>query len=63
MLIGDILARSARAAPDAPALIDGDARMTYGAFDAACTRLAQGLVAAGFAKGARIGAMMANRVE
>jgi acyl-CoA synthetase (AMP-forming)/AMP-acid ligase II len=63
MLIGDILARSARAAPGAPALIDGDARMTYGEFDAACTRLAQGLVAAGFARGMRLGAMMTNRLE
>jgi acyl-CoA synthetase (AMP-forming)/AMP-acid ligase II len=63
MLIGDVLTRSAARAPRSLALIDGGMRATYAEFDAACTRLARGLVAVGFAKGERIGAMMSNRFD
>ena len=63
MLIGDILARSALRAPDAMAIIDGDRRLSYAAFDAACDGLARALVADGFAKGDRIGAMMPNSLD
>ena len=63
MLIGDILTRSARRTPAAIAVLDGDRRLDYGGFNAASTRLAQALAAAGFAKGERIGVMMANRLD
>jgi fatty-acyl-CoA synthase len=63
MLIGDILARSALRTPDATAIIDGERRLTYAAFDAACDRLARALLAEDFAKGDRIGAMMPNSLD
>jgi acyl-CoA synthetase (AMP-forming)/AMP-acid ligase II len=63
MLIGDILARSALRAPDATAIVDGETRLTYAAFDAACDRLARALLAEGLAKGERIGAMMPNSLD
>lgn len=63
MLIGDILRASARRAPTATAIHDGERALSYADFDADADRLSAALTAAGFAKGDRVGVMMTNRIE
>ena len=50
-------------APGAPALVDGDLRLTYGALDARAERLADGLWAQGVRKGERVATLIGNRAE
>lgn len=50
-------------APDAPAMVAGPNRVTYGALDAAVGRLAAGLQARGVGKGDRVATLIGNRME
>ncbi|MFJ3640160.1 amino acid adenylation domain-containing protein [Streptomyces sp. NPDC090108] len=50
-----LFAEQARRAPDATAVTDGSARLTYGALDAASDRLAHAVLAAGARHGDRVG--------
>lgn len=50
-------------APHAPALVDGDIRLSYGELDARAERLAAGLWARGVRKGERVATLIGNRVE
>jgi acyl-CoA synthetase (AMP-forming)/AMP-acid ligase II len=61
--VGDALTRVAFARPDAPALVDGDRRFTYGEFDAWVNRLAHGLAARGYATGDALALASANSAE
>lgn len=51
------------ATPEAPALVAGQRRITYGALDASVARLASGLRARGIGKGDRVATLIGNRVE
>ena len=63
MLAGDILRRAAARFPDKIALIDGEHRLTYRAFDAAATRMAAALAASGLTKGSRVAMLAPNGIE
>lgn len=59
--LGDVLRRSARRYPNKSAIECGThIRWTYAEFDAACDRLAAGLLASGLEKGARIAVLARN---
>lgn len=59
--LGDVLRRSARRYPDKRAIECGDhIRWTYAEFDAACDRLAAGLLANGLQKGERLAVLARN---
>lgn len=60
MLVGDILARSARLYPGKPALISTAARLSYRELDEAANRLANALRALGCATGDRVALLMQN---
>ncbi|MFG1304723.1 class I adenylate-forming enzyme family protein [Xanthobacter autotrophicus] len=61
--VDDMFRARADAAPEAPAVVAGTRRITYGALDAAVDRLADGLWARGIRKGARVATLIGNRVE
>jgi acyl-CoA synthetase (AMP-forming)/AMP-acid ligase II len=61
--VGDSLTRVAFARPEAPAVVDGDRRWTYGEFDAYVNRLAHGLTARGYRVGDALGLASANSAE
>lgn len=63
MNLGTHLARSARLAPDAPALGDGTRVLTYRELDDRVSRLADGLLREGLESGDRVAILMANRPE
>ena len=54
LLIGEILAHAARAAPDAIAATLDDDAITFGEFDAAANRIANGLASLGIGRGDRV---------
>ncbi|WP_081864752.1 fatty acyl-CoA synthetase [Chondromyces apiculatus] len=58
--VGDILRRSARRAPSAPALHFGERSFTYRQLDEASTRVAAALLARGLCKGDRVAAFGKN---
>ena len=58
--IGDIITRSARRTPTAPALAFGDRSWTYRALDEGSTRVAAHLLARGLVKGDRVAAFGKN---
>jgi acyl-CoA synthetase (AMP-forming)/AMP-acid ligase II len=53
----------ARALPDAEAVVQGEARLTWRAFDAAADALAAELLVAGLGRQAKVAVYMANRAE
>jgi len=57
------LAHHARAFPEKPALVMGDARFTYGALNARVNRLARALRHAGIGRGDAVGAVLHNGCE
>ena len=57
--IGDLLTRSARRAPDTPALHFEDRTWTYQQLEEASTRVAAGLLDLGLRKGDRVAACIA----
>ena len=61
--VGDALTRVAHARPDSLALVDGERRLTYGAFDAWVNRLARGLAARGYAPGDVLALASGNSAE
>jgi acyl-CoA synthetase (AMP-forming)/AMP-acid ligase II len=61
--VGDALTRVAFARPEAPALVDGERRWTYGEFDAWVNRLAHGLTARGYATGDVLALASVNSAE
>jgi acyl-CoA synthetase (AMP-forming)/AMP-acid ligase II len=61
--LGTHLARSARLAPDTPALGDGTRTRTYRELDDRVSRLAAGLLGEGLESGDRVAILMANRPE
>ncbi len=61
--VGDALTRSAAVRPDHLAVVDGDRRLTYGAFDAWVNRLAHGLLARGYAVGDALALASGNSAE
>jgi acyl-CoA synthetase (AMP-forming)/AMP-acid ligase II len=61
--LGTHLARSARLAPDAPALGDGTRTLTYRELDDRVSRLAAGLLGEGLRSGDRVAILMTNRPE
>jgi len=58
-----MLARTVAAHPDRLALVDGDTRLSYAAFDAELSRIAAGLSARGVGQGDRVALLMGNRAE
>src|SRR5436305_5674628 len=68
-LLGETIAqnldRTVARVPDAPALISchQDLRYSYAAFGSAVDRVASAMLAAGLAKGDRVGVWSANRAE
>lgn len=63
MNIGDMLRRSAERLPDKPALIMGEASLTYGQFNRRANRLANALMAQGLKKGDRVAVLTNNCIE
>ena len=61
--VGDALTRSAAARPDHLAVVEGDRRLTYAAFDAWVNRLAHGLLARGYAVGDALALASGNSAE
>src|SRR5205809_886048 len=61
--LGDLLDETARARPDADAVIFRDRRLTYGALQARADELARALLAVGVRKGDRVAVLLANRPE
>ncbi len=61
--VGDALTRSAAAHPDQLAVVDGDRRLTYTAFDAWVNRLAHGLLSRGYAVGDALALASGNSAE
>jgi fatty-acyl-CoA synthase len=61
--LGAALAAAARERSDAPFILHGDARTTFGELDAASQRAAAGLRALGLGRGDRIGLLSLNRIE
>jgi fatty-acyl-CoA synthase len=58
--IGDLLHRSAARYPDKLAVVGGEVRLTYGAFDAAVNRAAHALADRGLRKGDRLAILSRN---
>lgn len=61
--VGDALTRVAFGRPEAPAIVDGERRFTYGEFDAWVNRLANGLAARGYTTGDVLALASANSAE
>lgn len=61
--VGDLLTRSAARSPAQVAIVDGMRRWTYGEFNAWVNRLAHGLLARGYERGAAVAIMSRNRAE
>ena len=62
-LIHDFILRSARVAPDAEALVDGQARISYGALATQLESVAAGLAAHGMVGGGRVAVYLDKNVE
>lgn len=62
-LTGEILDQTARRFPDKTAVVDGGRQISYGALDQAANRVANGLIAAGYRPGERIGLLAPNCIE
>lgn len=62
-LLPDLIALSAKRAPDALALTYGDASMTYGELDDQVRRFASGLMALGLERGERVAIYLEKRFE
>ena len=62
-LIHDVILRSARLAPDAEALVDGQARISYGALASQLDSVAAGLAAQGLEAGGRVAVYLDKNVE
>jgi fatty-acyl-CoA synthase len=60
MLIGDLLRDSAARLPDKPAVISGDAQLSYGELDRAANRVANALIAGGVGTGAAAAIISTN---
>lgn len=63
MLAGDMLRRSAERFPSKPAVLWQGQSLTYRQLDLAANRLANALIAAGVAKGEKVGMLCRNRIE
>ena len=63
MLTGDMLRRSAERFPQKPAILWEGHALSYRDLDAAANRLANALIAKGYAKGAKVGIVSRNRTE
>ncbi len=63
MLAGEFLRLPAQRAPNRPAIIGADRRLTYAELDAEANRFAQGLLSLGAGKGATVAIMCTNRPE
>lgn len=63
MQLESFLELSAQRTPDKVALISGNTRLTYTEINAACNRLAHGLIAAGVERGDRVAIYLDNSVE
>jgi acyl-CoA synthetase (AMP-forming)/AMP-acid ligase II len=61
--LGQLLTNAARRAPQAPAVTQGDRRLTYAELDARVDALAHGLAALGLAAGDRVAVLMHNCPE
>src|SRR5438034_7318501 len=61
--LGDLLDETARARPDADAVIFRDQRLTYGTLRARADELARALLAVGVRKGDRVAVLLPNRPE
>jgi long-chain acyl-CoA synthetase len=61
--VGDLLARSAARAPQSLAIVDGERRFSYRAFNDWVNRTAHGLAALGLRRGDALGLMSANNAE
>jgi fatty-acyl-CoA synthase len=61
--LGDLLDETARARPDADAVIFREQRLTYGALRARADELARALLAVGVRKGDRVAVLLPNRPE
>lgn len=61
--VGDLLTRSAARAPNHVALIDGERRLTYRAFNDLANRTAHGLASLGYGRGAVLALMSGNSPE
>jgi acyl-CoA synthetase (AMP-forming)/AMP-acid ligase II len=61
--VGDLLARSAARAPGQLAIVDGDRRLTYRAFNEWVNRTAHGLIALGYGRGDALALMSTNNAE
>jgi acyl-CoA synthetase (AMP-forming)/AMP-acid ligase II len=62
-LIPGLIAQHGRNQAAKPALLCGERRLTWAEFDRATNRVANGLIAAGLAPGARVAVLMANSAE
>ncbi len=62
-LICDIVAAQARKSPDAPAILQGDAVLTYGQLDARANRYAHWAMAQGIGRGHAVALLMENRPD
>lgn len=60
LTLGQLLRQTATAMPDADFLVSGDDRISFARFDAEVDRLADGLLAAGFAKGDHVALWITN---
>jgi acyl-CoA synthetase (AMP-forming)/AMP-acid ligase II len=61
--VGDLLVRSVARAPNRLAIVDGDRRFSYRAFNDGVNRAAHGLIALGYQRGDALGLMSANNAE
>jgi amino acid adenylation domain-containing protein len=62
-LVGHLLEHSARATPDAPAVLDRDRSITYGELDAQANRIANLLARLGVARGERVAIYLDKSIE
>lgn len=63
MQIGDLIRRAARRFSDAPAVVHGDAVMTFREFDTATDRVGHNLLKAGAQPGDRVGLLLPNGIH
>jgi acyl-CoA synthetase (AMP-forming)/AMP-acid ligase II len=63
LLIPQLIAQHGRWQADKLAVVDGDRRATWGEFDAATNRIANGLATLGLARGSRLAVLMHNGLE
>jgi acyl-CoA synthetase (AMP-forming)/AMP-acid ligase II len=61
--VGDMLTRTASRTPDAPAVVDGELRLSYAELNRWVNRLAHGLQSRGYARGDALAIASANRAE